>query len=92
MRFASLTWPSTRIGQFLSTEVHKIVHLIGVVTAKFTSKASVSKQLALVKQYNTNECIALESKRTKALLDEMGRVLVTTSFDAIASPGVKAYT
>ena len=87
-----MTWPSTRIGQFLTTKVHKIVLPISVTTAKFVSKASGSRQLALAKQYKTNKCVALESKRTKALPNEMGRVPDTTLFEAVASPGVKAYT
>jgi hypothetical protein len=65
-------------------EVHKIVLPTGVATAKFTSKVSDSRQQALTKQYNTNECVALESKRTKALLDEIKRVPITMSFDAAA--------
>ena len=91
-RFAGMTWPSTKIGQFLTTKVHKIVLPIGVATAKFMSKASDSRQQALATQYETNECVAPESKKTKALPDEMGRVPDTMLFEATASPGVKAYT
>ena len=91
-RFVGMIWPSTRIGQFLTMEVHKIVLSTGVAIAKFTSKVLNFRQQALAKQYDTNECVAPKSKRTKALLEEMGRVPVTTSFDAAASLGVKAYT
>jgi hypothetical protein len=72
--------------------MHKIVLHIGVATARFTSKASDSRQQALAKQYETKKCVAPESKRTKALPDEMGRVPDTTLFEAAASPGIKAYT
>jgi len=41
-------------------------------------------------EYDTNKYVAPESKRTKALPYEIERVLVTTSLDLLASPGVKA--
>jgi hypothetical protein len=41
-------------------------------------------------EYDTNECVAPESKITKALPWEIERIPVTTSLDVLASPGVKA--
>jgi hypothetical protein len=80
------------IGQFLTTEVHTTVFPTGVATARSTSNHSDIKLQSREKEYDTNECVAPESKSTVAWRVEIKSVPVTTLFDSAASPRVRAYT
>jgi hypothetical protein len=82
-----MTCPCMEIGQFLTTEVHTTVFPTGVATARSTSNHSDIKLQSREKEYDTNECVAPESKSTVAWWGEIKSVPVTTSFDAAATPG-----